>query len=123
MNTNNEDVLKKELEEFKKEKEKIRKLVGAIGGKNSSKFEKIINIAFLILMLILFILELGFSIIPATVSLEIGILLVSIKIIWMIHSQSKVNHFQFWILNSIEFRINDISKKISNIEKEIEKTK
>jgi len=35
----------------------------------------------------------------------------------MIHRQTKVEHFQFWILQSIEFRLNDLSKKIKNIEK------
>ena len=46
----NEEILKEELKEFKKEKEKIRKLVGQIGGKNFSKNEKILNIFFLILL-------------------------------------------------------------------------
>ena len=50
-------------------------------------------------------------------TLEIGVLLVSVKIIWMIHKQTKVEHFQFWILNSIEFRLNAISKKLTQIEK------
>lgn len=34
----------------------------------------------------------------------------------MIHKQMKVEHFQFWILNSIEYRINEISKKLIKIE-------
>ena len=58
-------------------------------------------------------------ILPSNISIEIGILLVSIKIVWMIHSQGKYNHFVFWILNSIEYRINDISKKLCAIEKDI----
>ncbi len=52
-------------------------------------------------------------------SIEIGVLLVSLKIIWMMHKQTKVEHFQFWILNSIEFRLNDMSKKIEKIRKEL----
>ncbi|MFC1504857.1 hypothetical protein ACFL6D_05520 [Spirochaetota bacterium] len=43
----------------------------------------------------------------------------SIKIIWMLHKQTKVEHFQFWILNSIEFRINDISKQIQDLKSKI----
>ena len=42
---------------------------------------------------------------PPLFSIEIGLLLVSIKIIWMIHKQMKVERFQFWILNLIEYRI------------------
>jgi len=46
-------------------------------------------------------------------------LLVSIKIIWMIHKQGKLEHFQFWILNSIEFRLNDVSRRMKDIEKKL----
>ena len=48
---------------------------------------------------------------------ELGILLVSVKIVWMIHKQTKVEHFQFWILNSIEFRLNDLSNRLRSIER------
>jgi len=41
---------------------------------------------------------------------------VSIKIIWMIHQQQKIDHFQFWILNSIEFRLNEIVRRTRIIE-------
>ena len=34
----------------------------------------------------------------------------------MIHEQQKVNHFQFWILTSLEYRINEIYKKVSVLE-------
>ena len=59
------------------------------------------------------------------ISLEIeiaaAILLVVLKIAWMIHEAQKVSHFQFWILNSLEFRINEMNKKIRNIEKTVKK--
>jgi hypothetical protein len=53
---------------------------------------------------------------PPLFSLELGVLLVSVKIIWMIHKQAKVEHFQFWILNSIEFRLNEITKSVRRLE-------
>jgi len=121
MNTNDE-LLKKELEQFKAEKEKIRKLVGQIGGQKSDLHDKIINTTFIIVIVLLFTADIlrHFSHIripfPTIFSLELGILLVSIKIIWMIHRQTKVEHFQFWILQSIEFRLNDLSKRIRHIE-------
>jgi len=120
---NNDAILKEELNQFKSEKEKIRQLVGQIGGKQSELQDKFINITFLLVLVSLFsadILRHFFHIdlpFPTLFSLELGILLVSIKIIWMLHRQTKVEHFQFWILQSIEFRLNDLSKKIKNIEK------
>ena len=124
---NNETILKEELKQFKAEKEKIRKLVGQIGGRQSELQDRIINISFILILVSLFFadvlrhffhLPLPF---PTLFSLEVGILLVSIKIIWMLHRQTKVEHFQFWILQSIEFRLNDLSKKIKNIEKILSK--
>lgn len=117
--------LQEELEEFQRERESIKNIIGSIGGKTSGKKDKLTNVAFIILIVILFTLDIMRHILrinlplPALFSVEIGVLLVSIKIIWMIHKQMKVEHFQFWILNSIEYRINDISKKLIKIEEVI----
>lgn len=118
--------LETELEQFKNEKEKIRNLVGQIGGKGSAKQDLIINMIFLTVIIALFIFDVlrhMFHIeipLPSLFSIEIGILLVSIKIIWMIYKQTKVEHFQFWILNSIEFRLNNLSRQMNEIERKLE---
>lgn len=115
--------LMEELEQFRKEKERIRHLVGQIGGKHSQKHDHYMNIGFIVAMVILFLLDIlrhVFHInvpLPQMFSIELAVLLVSIKIIWMIHKGTKVEHFQFWVLNSIEFRLNDLSKQIRAIEK------
>ncbi|MHA1574708.1 MAG: hypothetical protein ACTSXL_00970 [Alphaproteobacteria bacterium] len=115
-----------ELEQFRAEKEKIRMLVGQIGGKGGEKIDKIINISFIIFIIVLFSFDIlrhfmGINIpLPPIFSLEVGVLMVSIKIIWMIHRQTKVEHFQFWILNSIEFRLNSLSKQIKELNKKLE---
>jgi len=118
-----QSALIEELEQFRKEKERIRQLVGQIGGKVSQKRNRIINIAFIIAVALLFVFDLlrhVFHIdvpLPQMFSLELAILLVSVKIIWMIHRGDKVEHFQFWVLNSIEFRLNDLAKIVREIEK------
>jgi hypothetical protein len=73
--------LKQELEHFQREKERVRAIIGKISGEG----------------LRLLMIEL------ATVTL-------SAKIIYMIHLQMRINHFQFWILSSIEWRINEAIK-------------
>ncbi len=119
--------LKKELDQFKKEKEKIRHLMGQIGGKNTEKRDRRINQVFIVLILFLFLLDMARHVVhieiplPPLFSLQIGILLVSMKIIWMMHKSTKVEHFQFWILNSIEFRLNDVAKQVRQLEKTVEK--
>ncbi|WP_233231587.1 hypothetical protein [Tichowtungia aerotolerans] len=114
-----------ELEQFRKEKERIRRLVGQIGGKHSQKHDNIVNIIFIIAMVVLFALDLLRHIfhihvpLPQMFSIELAVLLVSIKIIWMIHRGTKVEHFQFWVLNSIEFRLNDVAKRLREIDKKL----
>ena len=127
MTENEIKTLQEELEHFQKEKNEIRNIIGSIGGKTRAKRDKLLNMLFIAAIVAFFILDtmrhiLGMNFpLPPLFSIEIGLLLVSIKIIWMIHKQMKVEHFQFWILNSIEYRINDISKKVIKIEKAVNK--
>jgi hypothetical protein len=121
----NTETLKEELEHFRQETEKVRKLVSQIGGKASLKRDRTLNALFILAIVTLLILDfmrhlMGFSVpLPPLFSIELGVLLVSIKIIWMIHRSMKVEHFQFWILNSIEFRLNDISRRMKGIEEKV----
>jgi len=129
MSDNNTTKLIEELQQYKAEKEKIRRIIGQIGGKRSAKREKTITIIFVIALIMLVVLDICrhlFRIpipLPPVFSLEIGVFLVSLKIIWMIHNQTRVEHFQFWILNSIEFRVNEISNRVRKIEKNLKEKK
>jgi hypothetical protein len=120
--------LKAELDQFKKEKEKIRQLMGQIGGKDAEKQDRMVNRAFIVAIALLaandfvnHLLHIKDPLIPPLFSLEIAVLLVSIKIIWMMHKSTKVEHFQFWILNSIEYRLNDVAKQLRHLEQTVEK--
>jgi hypothetical protein len=115
-----EEELLRELKEFEHEREKLKRILGQVGGHNFSRKDTWINLIFLVVILLLFVSEATTHFLPSFLSLEIGILLVSIKIVFMIHSQQKVNHFQFWILNSIEYRMNDVMKRVRKVEKQID---
>jgi hypothetical protein len=122
MNREEESIIEKELEDFKAEKEKIRQIVGKIGGKKSSRNDKVVNSAFIGLLLLLFIIDIMHAVgMPVPISTQftiiLAVLMVSLKIIWMMHKNAKVNHFQFWILSSIEFRLNDTANRLKIIEK------
>lgn len=112
-----EHELREEIDQYLKEKEEIRRIVGKIGGK-CTRFEKIINEVFLFLVLITFILPFFVDFISANIAIEIAILLVSLKLFYFLYQSAKVNHFQFWMLSSIEWRLNELSKKINEIEKQ-----
>jgi hypothetical protein len=117
------EILRQELEHYRTEKDRIRRVIGQIGGATSKRQDRAINIIFLVVVVGLFIFDilrefvgLGLHEFPRFLSFELALLLVSLKIIWMIHRQSKVDHFQFWVLNSIEFQINMMSKRLKELE-------
>lgn len=117
------DVLEQELAQFEQEKQQIRDLIGHIGGVENSLWDRILNALFFGLIIAIFgvstvqhFLHIEFLFSPLF-SLEIGVMLVSLKIIWMIHRQTRVEHFQFWILNSIEFRLNEMAKDLKALKK------
>jgi hypothetical protein len=120
------DTLKAELEHYRRQKEQIRDVVGQIGGRSHPARYTAVNVGFLVLVLGAFAFEalrVGFHwdvpIIPQALILELAVLLVSLKIIWMIHTQSKVDHFQFWVLNSIEFQISIISRRVNELSEKV----
>ena len=118
--SNKEKELLTEIEEFNKERDRIRMMVGRIGGARYSKIDNIFNVVFLSLILFFFVMEIFTNWLPTYISLEISVLLVSIKIVWMIHSQQKYQHFVFWILNSIEFRENEMARHFRYIERRMD---
>jgi hypothetical protein len=129
MNKNEEGKLfEKELDSIKTEKDKIRKILDAAGVKNPGRIDKLINIFFILFAITFFLLDILKHIykfqlpyISIDSLLTMVILIACIKILINIHIQAKVNHFQFWVLNSLEFRLNDISKKLNDIEKNTHK--
>jgi len=101
--------LRKELEHFQQEKERVRNIIGKIGG--VPKFRtKLINGVFLLVI--------GASVVLSVFSghelrllmIEVATIALSLKIIYLIHCQMRVNHFQFWILSSLEWRLNEVMR-------------
>jgi hypothetical protein len=110
--------LKKELESFQQEKEKVRAIIGQIGG--VPKFRtKLMNAIFIVILAISVILSVILGEKWQMIMIELATVTLSLKIIYLIHCQVKVNHFKFWILSSIEWRLNDVKKQIVQLRKEI----
>ncbi|MGL5123438.1 MAG: hypothetical protein ACRC6K_04690 [Fusobacteriaceae bacterium] len=114
-----EEILREEIEEFKREKERIKDIVGEIGGTSQNKQHRIVNALLMIIIAIILIAGVALKKIDLVVTLEVAILIGIFKIIWILYEFQRINHFQFWILNSLEFRINEIHKKVKKIEKDI----
>ena len=100
--------LRRELEHFQQEKERVRAIVGKIGGVPTFNI-KLFNIVFIAIMIITLLVSL-FSGTLRLLMIELATVALALKILYMMHCQSKVNHFQLWMQSSIEWRINEIMK-------------
>lgn len=108
-----DDELKKELQDFYLKKQKLRTVV-----EKKAKKEMLMNVSFLLIVLITFILGAIVKHIPAQLSVEIAILLVSLKMVWMIYEQQKANHFFFWILNTLEHEMSQVHITLHSIKRQ-----
>src|SRR4030042_5941281 len=105
--------LKQALEHFEQEKERVRTIIGTIGGVPQFR-TKLVNVIFIIIIIAAGIV----SIISENLRLlmvELTTVMLSVKIIYMIHIQMRVNHFKFWILSAIEWRINEMTVQLKQL--------
>jgi len=109
--------LKKELEEFQQEKERVRAIIGKIGGVPTF-YTRFFNIAFIAILVISVLISFFVhSNEVRLVMIELATVALSVKLLYMMHCQTKVNHFQLWMQSSIEWRINEIIKMLREIKK------
>jgi len=98
------DDLKKELEHFEKEKERIRTIVGQVGGAPKSQV-KLVNALFIIVLVVSVVVSVVAKEKWRLIMIELATVTLSIKIIYLMHAQMRVAHFEFWILSSLEWRV------------------
>ena len=101
------DDLKRQLEHFQQEKERVRTIVGKIGG--VPKFRtKLANTIFIIVVAASVVVSIISEDRWRLLMIELALVALSLKIIYLIHCMMRINHFKFWILSSIEWRINEM---------------
>jgi hypothetical protein len=106
--------LREELEHFQQEKERVRAIIGQIGGvpKFRTKLVNAIFIAVIAASVVISVLA-GESL--RLLMIELATVTLSLKIIYLIHCQMRINHFKFWILSSIEWRLTEMRKEIKQL--------
>jgi ABC-type multidrug transport system fused ATPase/permease subunit len=106
--------LKQALENFEKEKERVRAIIGTIGG--VPKFRtKLMNVLFIVIIIVAGAISVFSGDKLRLLMIELTTVMLSVKIIYMIHIQMRVNHFKFWILSAIEWRINEMMVQIREL--------
>ncbi len=110
--------LKEEIEHFKREKERVRGIVGSIGGMptfNTKLFNTIFLITVVVLLIISFMVEGKLHLIMS----DLAIFAISLKIMLLMHNEARVNHFELWVLTSLEWKLNEISKQLKKAGKDM----
>ncbi len=108
------DDLKKELEHFEQEKERVRAIIGQIGG--MPKFRtKLFNVIFIAIIVGSVVVSIIAGEKLRLLMVELATVTLSVKIIYLIHCQMRINHFKFWILSSIEWRLTEMRKEIRQL--------
>jgi len=110
--------LRHEMEHFKKEKERVRAIVGRIGGVPSFN-SKIFNIIFIAAIVACLILSVVLEDTWRLWTIELATAALTVKLIYILHQQTRTNHFSLWILSSLEWRMNEIQKQVDAVEKAI----
>ncbi len=109
--------LKQELEHFQQEKERVRAIIGKIGG--VPKFRtKLINAIFIATIAVSVAVSVFAGDRLRLLMIELATVTLSVKIIYLIHCQMRINHFKFWILSSIEWRINEMMVQVKQLKKQ-----
>jgi hypothetical protein len=95
MATDETRLLREELEHCWAEKERIRQIVGQIGGKPSLRRTRIFNIVIVTTVVVLFVLDLPrevfallAEVMPPFILLAVAIFVMSLKIVWPIRRTS-----------------------------------
>ena len=114
--------LRKELENFEKEKERVRAIVGKIGGVPKTQ-AKLVNILFIAIVAISVLISIVAGEKWRLMMIEVATVTLSIKIIYLMHEQMRVAHFEFWILSSLEWRVNEVMKQVRQLKKELNESK
>ncbi|HOO60370.1 MAG TPA: hypothetical protein PLF44_07460 [Candidatus Mcinerneyibacteriales bacterium] len=110
--------LREEIEHFKSEKERVRKIVGSIGGMPTIN-TKLFNTVFLILVVALLIASFFTEGRAHLILSDLAIFFVSLKVMYLVHQEARVNHFKLWVLNSLEWRVNEIAREMREVKKEV----
>jgi len=108
--------LKQELEHFQQEKERVRAIIGQIGG--VPKFRtKLVNAIFIVVIAASVVVSVIAGEKLRLLMIEVATVTLSLKIIYLIHCQMRINHFKLWILSSIEWRLTEMRKEIKQLKK------
>lgn len=108
-------------EDLEREARDIAPAIASWGGKPTLK-SKILTGVFFGAIVTCFTIGIFTTGVFAKSSLEIGLLLLSLKIGYFIYNEARINHYEFWVLQSIESRLNTLLEEVRENRDALQKT-
>jgi len=109
--------LRKEMELFHHEKERVRAIVGKIGGMPNFN-TNILNIVFTVFILTCLVVSFVGDQHFQFLSMELAIAVLSLKLLYLVHHHGKISHFQLWILSSLEWRLDELLREVKELKQQ-----
>jgi len=100
------------------ERKKLELAVGKFGAKPRLK-GKMINAIFVTAVCGAFVASVMATGTFRTAFIDIGLVLISLKLAYHLHTEARVNHAQFWIMTAIEDRLLDVMRELRELRKQI----
>ncbi len=107
--------LAEEIEQFSKERQKIDTFLKAVNKTKLGPFGRLADIGFILALVLLVAARFVFNWVDNILSLELGVLLVSLKIIWLMKIQNNYNHFMFMLMHASESRQNLMLQRLDEL--------
>ncbi len=82
----------------------------------STKKQNVVNFIIFSLVIASFTVAVFFKGYTKTVALELGLLLLSVKLAYFMHNIIKFNHYMFWSLHALELHLLNIEKGLHDIQ-------
>jgi pterin-4a-carbinolamine dehydratase len=111
-----DEALRADLNKYRQEQKEWRRMIARSKIEENARVFTFLNNLLFFLIVALFAAQIFFHPMSDIFSLETALFLVSLKLIMMIHSASRFNHFQFWILHSIETRVEGLNERLDRLE-------
>ncbi len=100
------------------ERDSIQRSIGGMGGKPRLK-GKVLNAVFVLGVVGAFTMSLVTRGTSRMVFIDVGLLLLSLKLAYHLHTEARVNHAQFWILATLEDRLLDVMTELRSLRREL----
>ncbi len=104
-----------EIEQYRRERAKIDRILDSIDSLKGGKRSRIADTALIAATVMLLFARFAFHWVDDALSLELGLILLSLKIVLLIRIQNNYNHFIFMIMHTIEHNQTGMDEKLGEI--------